>query len=33
MKIRKQIKNYLGINIVIPKGDSRIVKESDWYRR
>jgi hypothetical protein len=30
--IRKQIKNYLGINIVIPKGDSRIVKESDWYR-
>jgi hypothetical protein len=31
--IRKQIKNYLGINIVIPKGDSRIVKESDWYRR
>jgi hypothetical protein len=30
--IRKQIKNYLGINIVIPKGDSRIVKESDWYK-
>ena len=30
--IRKQIKNYLGINIVVPKGDSRIVKESDWYK-